>query len=123
MNQKARDALRDDLRQMIAARLNVRARSFEVAVRRAGRLLPQEARSAAAAIRTFEARMAHPRLAARTDPTLFRRAADSFRSSLSGHRPGARAGRQRSLLLAEIGFRLALMIGLGLTFLYWRTSI
>jgi hypothetical protein len=122
MNQKTRAQVKDELREMIAARLNVRARSFDAAVNRAGRLLPQQARSAAAEIRALEARMAHPRLAARTDPALFQHAADSFRLSLSAYPPGERAGRQRALLLAEIGFKIAVVMALGLAFLYWQAG-
>jgi hypothetical protein len=122
MTRDALDAMKDELREMIAERLNVRARSFERAVRRAGRLLPAQARSAAAEIAAFEARLAHPKLAARTDPAMVTRAAATIREALSRHRPGARAARDRSFLMAEIGFKLAALIGLGLVFLHWQTG-
>ncbi|PWK60915.1 hypothetical protein [Roseicyclus mahoneyensis] len=120
MDKTALDALHEDLREALAARLNVRARSFQGAVRRAGRLLPAQARLAAAEMSALEARLAHPKLAARTDPALVVQAADRFRAALAGQRPGARAARDRSFLMAEIGFKLALLIGLGLAFLHWQ---
>jgi hypothetical protein len=122
MDQHRLDALHEDLRQCIAARLNVRARSFHGAVRRAGRLMPAQARVAAAEMAALEARLKHPKLAARTDPALIERAADAIRTSLSTYPPGARAARDRSFLLAEIGFKLALLIGLGLAVLHWQTG-
>lgn len=122
MDREALDALHEDLRQAIAARLNVRARSFHGAVRRAGRLLPARARVAAAEMAALEARMANPKLAARTDPAMLRQAGDRFRGSLSRHQPGARAARDRSFLMADIGVKLAVLIGLGLAFLSWQTG-
>lgn len=122
MDRPALEALHEELRQDIAVRLNIRGRSFRQAVRRAGRLLPADARKAAAEMDALEARLAHPRLAARTDPALITDAADRIRTSLSRYRPGARAERDRSFLLAEIGFKLALLIGLGLAFLHWQTG-
>lgn len=122
MTRDALDAVKDELREMIAERLNVRARSFERAVHRAGRLLPAQARGAAAEIMAFEARLAHPKLAAKTDPALIERAAATIRAALARHRPGARAARDRSFMMAEIGFKLAALIGLGLVFLHWQTG-
>jgi hypothetical protein len=122
MTRDALDALKDELREMIAERLNIRARSFERAVRRAGRLLPAQARQAAAEIAACEARLAHPKLAARTDPAVIDRAAGTIRDALKRHRPGARAARDRSFLMAEIGFKIAALIGLGLVFLHWQTG-
>jgi hypothetical protein len=123
MTRDALDALKEELREMIAERLNVRARSFERAVRRAGRLLPAQARQAAAEIAAYEARLAHPKLAAKTDPALIDRAAGTIREVLTRHRPGERAARDRSVLMAEIGFKLAALIGLGLVFLHWQTGV
>ncbi|NKX43403.1 hypothetical protein [Roseicyclus persicicus] len=122
MDHDALQALHEDLRQMIAARLNVRARSFHGAVRRAGRLLPAQARRAAAEMRSLEARLAHPKLAARTDPARIRLAADTIRASLSAYPPGQRAARDRSFLMAEIGFKVAVLIGLGLALLHWQAG-
>jgi hypothetical protein len=122
MDQPAIDALHEDLRRDIAAHLNVRARSFHAAVRRAGRLLPPPARAAAAEMKAIEARLAHPKLAGKTDPAALYRAADTIRASLARHPRGARAARDRSFLLAEIGFKLAVLIALGLVFLQWQTS-
>jgi hypothetical protein len=122
MDQHAIDALHEDLRQCIAERLNVRARSFHAAVRRAGRLMPPQARVAATEMAALEARLKHPKLAVRTDPAMIHRAADTIRTSLSTHKPGARAARDRSFLMAEIGFKLALLLALGLAFLHWQTG-
>lgn len=122
MTRQALDALHEDLRQDIAARLNVRAGNFPAAVRRAGRRMPAEARAAAAEMAALEARLAHPRLAARTDPALIAAAARRIHISLSRHRPGARAARDRSFLMAEIGFKLAVLIGLGLAVLHWQAG-
>jgi hypothetical protein len=116
------DRIEDELRQLIAGRLGVRARSFQRAVRRAGRQLPAPARNAAAELGALRARMAHPRLAARTDPSLIGQAAQRFRRSLAGYSPGARVGKARALLMAEIGFRMAVLIALGLAFLHWQTG-
>ncbi len=107
-------ALTEDLRAMMAERLAVRARSFPKAVRKAGRLLPANARRAAQDLVALEPRLAHPRLANRTDPAQATKAAATLRTALERHRPGARAGWQRSLLFAEIGFRALVVIGAGL---------
>jgi len=122
MDQRALDALHEDLRQEIAARLNVRGRSFHEAVRRAGRRMPARARAAAAEMAMLEARLAHPKLAARTDPALIHRAAGTIRASLARHAPGARAARDRSFLLADIGAKLAILLALGLAVLHWQTG-
>ena len=119
MAQKTTRNAQDDLRRSIAAGLDVRAPSFQAAVRRAGRLLPARARDAAADLAALDARMAHPKLAARTDPAVIRQAENRFRRSLPAHPPGLRAARQRALLGAEIAFRLAVVIGLVLAFVYW----
>lgn len=122
MDRQTLDALHEGLRQDIATRLNVRGRDFHQAVRRAGRLLPRDARAAAAEMTALEARLAHPRLATRTDPALIAQAALRLRTSLSRHKPGARAARDRSFLMAEIGFKLAVLLALGLTVLHWQTG-
>jgi len=122
MDQTAIDALHEDLRQVIAARLNVRARSFRGAVRKAGRRLPARARAAAGEMAALEARLANPKLAARTDPALLHRAADTIRASLGHHPPGARAARDRAFLLADIGAKVAILLALGLALLHWQTG-
>jgi len=71
----------------------------------------------------IEARLANPKLAARTDPALIHRAADTIRTSLAHRSPGARAARDRSFLMADIGVKLAVVIGLGLALLNWQTSL
>ena len=116
------DRIEDELRQMIAARLGIRARSFDRAVRRAGRALPGPARQAAAELAALRLRMDHPKLASRTDPALAEHAAQRFRQSLAGYSPGAQAAKARALLLAEIGFRMAVLIALGLAALSWWTA-
>ena len=120
MEKRALAALHAELRDDIAKRLNVRGKSLGHAVRRAGRLMPAEARTAAQDLAALEARLDHPVLAARTDPALIRQAADRVRTGLARHEPGARAARDRSFLMAEIGFKLALLIGAGLAVLHWQ---
>lgn len=122
MNQHALAAIHEELREAIAQRLNVRARSFHAAVRRAGRQLPAPARVAAAEMAALEARLAHPKLAARTDPALILRAAATIRTSLAAYPPGVRAARDRSFLIAEIGVKLAVLIALGLMAVHWQTG-
>ena len=113
-------AIKEELRGLLAERLSIRARTFPRAVSKAGRLLPASARAAAGELIALEARMAHPKLAALTDPGQAKRAAATIREALARHRPGARAGQQRSLLLAEIGFRALVVVGAGLAFLRWQ---
>lgn len=117
------DAIHEDLRAMLADRLNIRARSFDKAIRKAGRLLPARARAAADRLQTLEQRIKHPKLAARTDPALLREDAQTIRDALARHRPGARAARDRSFLLADIGVKLALVIGLGLALVHSQFGI
>ncbi|WP_224815875.1 hypothetical protein [Hasllibacter sp. MH4015] len=113
----------DDLRDLIAERLSIRAKSFPRAVRKAGRLLPPNARAAADALIQLEPRVSHPKLAVRTDPAQVDHAAETIRTALSAHRPGARASRQRSLFMAEVGFRALVLIGAGLAFLQWHSPV
>lgn len=113
----------EDLRALMAERLSIRARTFPRAVRKAGRLLPANARAAADELIELEQRLAHPKLAARTDPAHAARAADTLRATLKAYRPGARASRQRSLLMAEIGFRTLVVIGAGLAILQWQSPV
>lgn len=110
----------EDLRGLIAERLSIRARTFPRAVRRAGRLLPAQARAAAQVLIALEPRLSHPKLAARTDPAQALCAAETLRLALTRHRPGARAAQQRSLLAAEIGFRALVVIGAALAFVQWQ---
>lgn len=110
----------EELRALLVERLSIRARTFPRAVAKAGRLLPAPARAAADALIALEARMANPKLAARTDPGQVSRAAAAFRATLGRHRPGARAAQMRSLLLAEIGFRVLVVIVAGLAFVQWH---
>jgi hypothetical protein len=119
MDQATYRQITDELRALIAERLSVRAGSFPKAVRKAGRLLPAPARSAARELIALEPRLAHPKLAARTDPAQARRAATTIRNSLARRRPGARAGQRRSLLAAEIGFRAIVVIAAGIAFVQW----
>ncbi|ABD56354.1 hypothetical protein [Jannaschia sp. CCS1] len=112
--------LTEELRGLMADRLSVRARTFPKAVRKAGRLLPEPARQAARELVEIEARLAHPKLAARTDPMQTQRAAETLRTSLLRHRSGALAGQRRSLLAAEIGFRALVILGAGLAFVQWQ---
>ncbi|MEX3014311.1 hypothetical protein [Gymnodinialimonas hymeniacidonis] len=113
----------EGLRQQMAERLNIRARSFPRAVQKAGRLLPPSARSAAQELVAAETRLTHPKLAARTDPASLQAAADTISDALSRHRPGARAAQRRSLLAAEIGFRALVVIAAGLMFLQWQSPV
>ncbi|MBF9045367.1 hypothetical protein HKCCE4037_18670, partial [Rhodobacterales bacterium HKCCE4037] len=73
----------EDLRRQIDERLYVRARSFPGAVRKAGRLLPANARAAALDLVAMESRLTHPKLAARTDPATVHAAADTVRTALA----------------------------------------
>jgi hypothetical protein len=120
MQQSDLDEITEDLRRLLAERLNVRARSFGRAVRKAGRLLPAPARQAARDLATLEARLRHPKLAARTDPAMARAAAETIRQALARHPPGARAARDRAFLLADLGVKALLLIGLALAIVYWR---
>jgi ribosome-associated translation inhibitor RaiA len=110
----------EDLRQQIVDRLSIRARTFPQAVRRAGRLLPAQARAAAAELIAVEARLANPKLAARTDPTSIHASVEAVHGALARHKPGMRAARRRSLLAAEIGFRALVVIAAGLVYLQWQ---
>ncbi len=107
-------AMTEDLRALMAERLSIRARTFPKAVRKAGCLLPASARTAARDLIALDQRLSHPKLANRTDPAQATRAEATIRTALIRHRPGARAGQQRSLLFAEIGFRALIVIGAGL---------
>ncbi|MDG3041880.1 hypothetical protein [Roseicyclus marinus] len=123
MDERALATLHAELRDEISQRLNVRGKSLGHAVRRAGRLMPAEARAAARDLAALEARLVHPTLAARTDPALIRQAAGRLRAGLSRYEPGARAARDRAFLMAEIGFKLALLIGAGLALLHWQGGV
>ena len=109
--------MQDELRGLIAERLGIRAPTFAKAVRKAGRLLPAPARSAAQTLITMEARLAHPKLAARTDPSQIEAAETTLRSALERHRPGAMRAWRRSLLVGEIAFKIAAVIVAILVFL------
>jgi hypothetical protein len=122
MTHRALAARQEELRRLIADRLDIRARSFRGAVRKAGRLLPARARAAAADIEALETRMAHPKLAARTDPALIDDAAETFRQAMARHPAGARRAHARALLLAEIGSKLLILGALVLLVLHWRTG-
>lgn len=123
MNYARYQAVTEELRGLMAERLSVRAKTFPKAVRKAGRLLPGPARAAAQDLISLEARLSHPKLAARTDPAQAERAADTLRRTLTRHRPGARAGQRRSLLAAEIGFRALVVIGASLAFVQWQGPV
>ncbi len=123
MNPTQYATLTEELRGLMAERLSVRASTFPRAVRKAGRLLPAPARAAAGQLIALEARLSHPKLAARTDPAQALRAASTIRTALGRHRPGAMAGQRRSMLLAEIGFRAMVLIGAGLAFLHWQGPV
>lgn len=123
MNHAQYSEITEDLRAQMAERLSVRARTFPKAVRKAGRLLPASARNAAQDLITLEQRLIHPKLANRTDPAQATRAAATIKSALSRHRPGARAGWQRSLLAAEIGFRAMIVIIAGLAIFQFQTLL
>lgn len=115
------DATLEDLRAMITSRLSLRARSFERAVAKAGRLLPLKARDAAQDLIALKARLAHPRLAARTDFSRATEAARTIRTALARHRPGIRASQARTMLVAEVGFRVLVIVIAGLAVLQWQS--
>jgi len=120
MQREELEKLKEELRVLLAERLNVRARSFGAAVRKAGRMLPAPARAAAAELQQLDARVSHPKLAARTDPQQARRAAGTVREALMRYRPGVIAARDRSYLMADIGVKLIILICLALAFAYWQ---
>ncbi len=90
-------AMTEDLRALMAERLSIRARTFPKAVRKAGCLLPASARTAARDLIALDQRLSHPKLANRTDPAKATQAATTIRAALNRHRPGSRAGWQRSM--------------------------
>ncbi len=105
---------------LIADRLGIRARSFRAAVTRAGRLMPAPARQAAEQLFELEARIAHPKLANRTDPAAADEAAATIRLYLQNADAGKRKSRERAFLGAEIGFRIFVILGLVIAVLVWR---
>lgn len=110
MNSARYTDLTEELRVLMDERLAVKAATFPAAVRKAGRLLPGPARAAARELIAMEQRLSHPKLAARTDPAQIEQAGHVMRTALNRRRAGARKGQQRSLLAAEIGFRLLLLV-------------
>lgn len=123
MDHQTYTAITEDLRQQMAERLSIRARSFPRAVRKAGRLLPANARAAAQDLIAAEPRLTHPKFATRTDPSAIHAAADTFSAALRRHKPGTRAARARSLLAAEIGFRALVVLVAGLMFVQWQMPV
>ncbi|MEJ6389673.1 hypothetical protein [Gymnodinialimonas ulvae] len=123
MDHRTYATITDDLRQQMAERLSIRARSFPRAVRKAGRLMPANARAAAQDLIAAEARLSHPKLATRTDPAAIRAAADTVDAALRRYKPGTRAARRRSLLAAELGFRALAVIVAGLLFVQWQMPV
>ncbi len=123
MDQERYFEITESLRQQMAERLSVKSRSFPGAVRKAGRLLPAQARTAAQELIDAEQRLSHPKLAARTDGAQIDRAAATIEAALSRHRPGARAAQRRSLLAAEIGFRALIVIVACLAFVQWQMPV
>lgn len=122
MDHASYSAMTEELRALMAERLSVRARTFPKAVRKAGRLLPAPARAAAQDLIALDQRLTHPKLANRTDPATAMKAEATVRAALNRYRPGARAGQQRSLLMAEIGFRALVVIGAGLVLIQLQTG-
>jgi hypothetical protein len=85
--------------------------------------LPAPARAAAAELEALAPRLDHPKLAARTDPARVTRAADTLRRALTRHRAGDLAARDRAILLAEIGFRVLVVLAAGMAFFWWYGSV
>lgn len=123
MDQQQYHVITEELRGLMAERLSIRARTFPKAVRKAGRLLPATARAAAHDLIAIEPRLAHPKLAARTDSAKITADAGVLRKSLMRHAPGARAVRARSMLAAEIGFRALVVLGAGLALIQWQSLV
>jgi hypothetical protein len=123
MDHQSYTAITEGLRQQMAERLSIRARSFPHAVRKAGRLLPANARAAARDLIAAEPRLRHPKFATRTDPNAIHTAANTFSAALRRHKPGTRRARQRSLLAAELGFRALVIIVAGMMFVQWQMPV
>lgn len=117
------DTLTDELRGLIAERLGIRAKSFAQAVKRTNRLLPTPVRNSAQALLAFQARAAHPKLAARTDPALVQAEAETVKRHLMTLKAGERQARERAFLFGEIAFRVAIVLVLIVVLLVWRDII
>ncbi|MEJ6393958.1 hypothetical protein V8J82_11865 [Gymnodinialimonas sp. 2305UL16-5] len=111
-------SLTDELREMIATRLGVRARSFPHAVRKARPMLSHHGWQAAQHLIAMEDQLRHPKLSRHMANDDVEAAANAVKRAVARHRPGVQIGRRRSLLAAEIGFRILLVVGAGLALVY-----
>lgn len=110
-----------DLAQLLQERLGIRGKTFEVKLRRAGRVLPRFARGAGAEVAQAEAMMAHPRLAALVDVDRFNRAATTLGHHLKEIEPKERRKTRALHLVASIVFNLALL-GVAVYAVLWAVG-
>ena len=114
------DALAARVTTLLQQKLGVRGDSLPVALRRAGYRLPRRIRRDGAALVSAAEQSRNPRLARITDGEGLSRAARRIERYLSGLDPVEARARARALLLAEIGFRVAVVIALLIAVLVWQ---
>jgi len=117
------DKITEELRLLMVQQLGIRANSFAQAVRRAGRLLPGQARIASHRLLELKSRATNPKLAARTDPSIARNDAAVIKRHLKTITAGERQARERAFFFAEIAFRVAIVLTLLIAILAWRGII
>ncbi|MEM1073021.1 MAG: hypothetical protein AAF665_06335 [Pseudomonadota bacterium] len=111
------------LRQKMEKHLGINARSFEAAVRRAGRQLPRRMRKKAALVIEAQALSEHPKLARRIDLPGFETAAVDLQIYLESQKLSEQVWTRRLNRLALLAFNLLLIAGVTVAFMRWRGLI
>jgi hypothetical protein len=106
----------ETLRKALHAKLSIKGRSFDAAVRRAGRLLPRRIRRQAAVITKALVLGGHPKLMRMVDQKAVDLAVKDITSYLAGIDP---ADRRRAWWLKWTGLNVLNVLIVGAGFVVW----
>lgn len=110
----------EEIRELIEARLRVRAPTLPRAVQKAGRLLPRRARKDAAYLVRATEMSLHPKLQHQLDPERVQSAYTALKLHLESIDPDQRRITRILSVLGAISFNLLLIAAALIALLIWR---
>ena len=110
----------EEVRRLIEERLGIKGKSLEIAVRRAGRLLPKWARREGTYLARAQQIVDHPKLRAMVDEAKLTKAHAALVEHLNAIDPAERRKTRLLNTLGVISFNLILVSGALITLLWWR---
>ncbi|MFD2740144.1 hypothetical protein ACFSUD_11220 [Sulfitobacter aestuarii] len=120
MESRDMQAKAEALQRLLQERLGIKARNLRQGFRQARRHLPRPVRRQARMLGEAEQLVGHPRIARQLDPAVMENAFASVRSHLRGIDAGDLRKARILAVAGSIAWKLLLLAGVFVTFLWWR---